>query len=88
MIPHRPPGRPATDAGVRELIVRLARENPGWDYRQIHGELAALGIKIAASTVRMILPPASLSRCVTPGAAILAGTDNTGLRGDTGPRGD
>jgi transposase InsO family protein len=41
----------------------LARENSSWGYRRIHGELAALGIKVAASTVWEILrqhgiPPA------------------------------
>src|SRR5271165_1260478 len=48
-------GRPATRRSIRALVRRLARENPGWGYRKIHGELAGLGVKVAASTVWEIL---------------------------------
>jgi putative transposase len=49
------PGRPPTVRSIKALILRLARENPSWGYRRIHGELAALGIKVAPSTVWEIL---------------------------------
>jgi transposase InsO family protein len=48
-------GRPATRRNIRALVLRLARENPDWGYRRIHGELAGLGAKVAASTVWEIL---------------------------------
>src|SRR6266851_6371220 len=53
-------GRPATRRNIRALVLRLARENPGWGYRRIHGELAGLGVKIAASTAWEILKNAGI----------------------------
>jgi transposase len=53
-------GRPATRRNIGALVLRLARENPGWGYRRIHGELAGLGVKIAASTVWEILTKAGI----------------------------
>jgi putative transposase len=53
-------GRPATRRNIRALVLRLARENPGWGYRRIHGELASLGVKVAASTVWEILKKAGI----------------------------
>jgi putative transposase len=47
---HGKTGRPATRRTIKTLVLRLARENPGWGYRRIHGELAGLGVEIAAST--------------------------------------
>jgi putative transposase len=44
-------GRPRTVHAIRLLVLRLVRENPGWGYRRIHGELLVLGINVAASTV-------------------------------------
>ena len=52
---HRRPGRPALPTGTVSLVIRLARENPTWGYRRIHGELAATGVRLAPSTVWAIL---------------------------------
>jgi putative transposase len=58
--PHRR-GRPTVVAEVRTLVLRLARENPTWGYRRIHGELCRLGYQIGASTVWTILQRAGVA---------------------------
>ena len=52
---HGKTGRPATPRNIKALVRRLARENPDWGYRRIHGELAGLGLNVATSTVWEIL---------------------------------
>src|SRR6266567_2938131 len=54
-------GRPATPRNIKALVLRLARENPEWGYRRIHGELAGLGVKVAGSTVWEILKTSGIN---------------------------
>src|ERR671930_927802 len=51
----RAPGRPPLLAQTRQLILRLAAENPSWGYKRIHGELVGLGIPLSPSSVWNIL---------------------------------
>ncbi len=63
--PHRRPGRPPIAAGVRRLAVQMARENPTWGYRRIHGELVRLSYTLGASTVWQILKDAGINPAPT-----------------------
>jgi transposase InsO family protein len=58
--PQRRPGRPRIDGDVRELILRLARENTSWGYVRIVGELRKLDISVSATLVRSVLADAGI----------------------------
>ena len=48
-------GRPRLTRSLRELIIRLAKENLGWGARRIVGELKKLAVRASRSSVRRVL---------------------------------
>ena len=77
---HGRPGRPPVDREVRELILRLARENSHWGYVRIVGELRKLGITVSATLVRNVLARAG----VPPAPERVASTWRSFLRTERG----
>ncbi|MEK7270996.1 MAG: integrase core domain-containing protein [Planctomycetota bacterium] len=49
------PGRPPVEREIRDLVSRMARENPLWGAPRIHSELELLGYKVDESTVSKYL---------------------------------
>ncbi len=53
--PHRNLGRPPIADELARLVVRMATDNPTWEYQRIQGELLSLGHRVAASTIARVL---------------------------------
>lgn len=48
-------GRPGLDINLRELILRMAKENSSWGCIRIRGELIKLGLRVSATAIRNLL---------------------------------
>ena len=84
--PRRTPGRPRRAQAIRALVLEMARDNPAWGYRRIHGDLTGLGRKVALSTVWQILKDTGIDpaprRTGQTWRAFLAGQAKTILAAD------
>jgi putative transposase len=84
--PRRRQGRPRTAQARRALVLEMARDNPSWGYRRIHGEPTGLGHPVAPSTVWQIRKDAGIDpaprRAGQAGRTFLASQAKTILAAD------
>lgn len=52
---RRKPGRPKTAVEIEQLVLTMARANPGWGYTRIRGALYNLAHEIGRNTIKRIL---------------------------------
>jgi putative transposase len=57
---RKKPGKPREPDEIRELFIRLARENLGWGCTKIRDALRGLKVEIGRSTVASIVKEAGL----------------------------
>lgn len=51
----RGPGRPRIKEAIRDLVIRMARENPTWGYTRIRGALKNINYTVGRTTIKRIL---------------------------------
>ena len=88
--PTKRVGRPGIMKAIRELIVRMAEDNPSWGYCRIQGELKKLDHRVARSTIAKTLKdqgiapapgrPTSWRTFLRSHADSIAAADFSGLR--------
>ena len=82
--PHR--RRPTPRSELHNLILTMARDNEGWGYRRIVGELRKLGHRCSHLTVRKVLRRHGLGACSPPEPTLLARVRPSARRQDVGLR--
>jgi hypothetical protein len=69
IIERRRPGRLRTRAEIEALTVRMATDNPGWEYTRLMGPMSNLGYQVERVTVRRILKDHGIERAPAQGGA-------------------